>query len=395
MSSFRARLEYILKHSVVINAVFRFCASSFLKFCGLFLRMDEKGVLFSAHGRKYNDSPRCIYEYMIAQPKFKDFHFYWALERPEAEDIPGKCTKIKADTFKYFLTALKCKYWVTCVNIERSLRIKKRRTIYLNTWHGIPIKTVGNEAAGRKDYDFSYLNYFCISGTFEKEIYRRSFCVTERQLLKTGMPRNDFLYHVTNEQILQLKEKLGLPSEKKVILYAPTWRDSKDGGKTYAIRPPMNLEVWRRQLGEQYVILFRTHPYTTKLLNVTFDDFVLDFSNYPSINELMAVSDILISDYSATIFDFSILERPIICFAYDLEEYRRERGFVLNVEEAMPSGIARSEQEVLKQIQTMDYASECAKTKAFKEKYMEFGGNATSRCVETVFGLGEKRGGLQ
>ena len=390
MSGFRTRLEYVLKHSVAINAIFRFCISAFLKFCGLFIRMDEKGVLFSAHGRKYNDSPRCIYEYMIALARFRDFRFYWALENPDEVDIPGNCTKIKADTFKYFLTALKCKYWITCVNIERSLRFKKRQTVYLNTWHGIPIKTVGNEAAGRKDYDFSYLDFFCISGSFEKEVYYRSFCVTERQLLKTGMPRNDFLYNVSQEQIQQLKEKLGLPVEKKVILYAPTWRDSKDGGKTYAIRPPMNLDIWRQRLGSEYVLLFRTHPYTTKLLDVTFDDFVRDYSNYPSINELLAVSEILISDYSATIFDYAILERPIICFAYDLEEYRRERGFVLDVEKEMPNGIARNEQEVLEQIRNMDYALACSKTKEFKERYMEYGGNATSQCVESVFGHEER-----
>ena len=385
MSNFRARLEYLLKHNSVINAVFRFSISSFLKFCGLFIRMDENGVLFSAHGRKYNDSPRCIYENMLKQPRFKAFHFYWALERPDDADIPGNCVKLKADSLRYFLTALKCKYWITCVNIERSLRIKTKKNIYLNTWHGIPIKTVGNEAAGRKDYDFSYVDFFCISGTFEKEVYRRSFCVNENQLLKTGMPRNDFLYHVCEEQIRRIKRKLGLPLEKKVILYAPTWRDSKDGGKTYTIRPPIDLEVWRQQLGTQYVVLFRTHPYTTKLLDIVFDDFVLDFSNYPSVNELMAVSDILISDYSATIFDYSILERPIICFAYDLEEYRHERGFVLDVEKEMPSGVARNEQEVLKQILSMDYAAESAKTRQFKEKFMEFGGNATEQCVDAVF----------
>ncbi len=146
--------------------------------------------------------------------------------------------------------------------------------------------------------------------------------------------------------------------------------------------------MWREKLGDDYILLFRLHPYTTKLLGITFDDFVQDFSNYSSINELMAVSDILVSDYSATIFDYAILERPIICFAYDLDEYRRERGFVLKVENEMPSGIARTEQEVLEQIQHLDYGRECIRTRRFKAKFMEFGGNATVQCVEAVFGGG-------
>ena len=385
MDSFRSRLDYILKHSIVISKIFRSSISTLLKIWGVFIPVDEKGVIFSAHGRKYNDSPRAIYEYMIKQGCFDDYHIYWALETPEDTNIPGHCIKINADTLKYFYLDLKCKYWITCVNIERSLRFKRKRNIYLNTWHGIPIKTIGNEAAGRKDYDFSYIDYFCISGKFEEDVYRRSFCVQEKQLLKVGMPRNDELYHATAEDKLRIREKLGIPNGKKVILYAPTWRDSKDGGKTYAIKPPMNIDYWKDKLEKDYVLLFRAHPYTTKLLNLVFDDFVRDMTSYPSINELMIASDILISDYSATIFDYAILERPIIVFAYDLEEYGRERGFELDVKSEMPSGIAENEEEVIKQILTMDYEKESAQTRIFKGKFQEYGGDATAKCVKALF----------
>ena len=385
MKGFRAKLDYVLKHNAVINKVFKFSASTLVKMMGLFIPVDERAILFSAHGRKYNDSPKAIYEYLVSHPEYKDYKFYWAIEDNYKTEIPGEYTVVKPDTIKYFCTALRCKYWVTCVNIERSLKFKRKKTVYLNTWHGIPIKTVGNEAEGRKDYDFSYIDYFCISGDYETEVYKRSFNVTERQLLKSGMPRNDALYNTTEEEIRSLKEKMGLSLDKKVILYAPTWRDSKDGGKSYQIKPPIDLALWEKELGDRYILLFRTHPYTNELLGVDFNDFVIDCTNYPNINELMKVSDILISDYSATIFDYSILERPIICFAYDLEEYSKERGFAMDIRAEMPGGIAETERDVIARINKGDIESECAAVREFKKKYIEYGTNATEMCVKAMF----------
>lgn len=385
MKGFRAKLDYILKHSIVINKIFKCLASFCIQMLGLFTPMDEKAILFSAHGRKYNDSPKAIYEYLLACPEYADYHFYWAIEDPDCAEIPGKYSIVKPDTLQYFRTALKCKYWVTCVNIERSLKFKRKKTVYLNTWHGIPIKTVGNEAAGRKDYDFSYIDYFCASGDYEIDVYRRAFRVNADQLLKVGMPRNDALYRTSEEEIRGIKENLGLPLDKKILLYAPTWRDSKDGGKSYQIKPPIDLVRWEKELGEEYILLFRTHPYTNELLGVDFNDFVRDYTNYPDINDLMKISDILISDYSATIFDYAILERPIICFAYDLEEYSKARGFAMDLRAEMPGGIAATEDAVLAQIRNCDDETQKAAVRAFKQKYICWGGSATEQCVRAMF----------
>lgn len=385
MNGLRARVDYVLKHNIFINKSFKFLASTGVKALGLFTPMDDKSVIFSAHSRKYNDSPRAIYEYMITRPEFKDYTFYWALDDVNV-DIPGPAIKIIPDTPEYFRTALKCKYWITCVNIERSLRFKRKNCVYLNTWHGIPIKTVGNGAEGRNDYDFSYIDYFCISGDYEISIYEKSFNIPASHMIKTGMPRNDVLYNTTDDEVREIKERIGLPLDKKLLLYAPTWRDSKDGGKSYSIKPPMDLKKWEERLGKDYILLFRIHPYTNKLLGVQYDDFVRDFTSYPNINDLMKIADILISDYSATIFDYSILERPIISFAYDCDEYERERGFAMNIREEMPGGISETEDEVIDRILTMDYKKEISAVRAFKNKYLTYGGEATVKCLEKVFG---------
>lgn len=387
MHGFRAKLDYFLKHNYAFYRFFNATVSMGMKFIGCFIPMNKKMILFSAHSRKYNDSPRTIYEYMISKPEFAGYQYVWALEDPEHVQIPGPATKIKADTPKYFITSLRAKYWITCVNIERGLHYKKKGCKYLNTWHGCSINHCGNAVPGRNDFDFSSIDYMCYESEYHKEILMRDFLAREDAMIPTGLPRNDALYNTTPAEIKTLKEKLGLPLDKKLILYAPTWRDSTDNGQTYAIKPPINVDYWENELKEDYVVMLRTHAYTNKLLGIEFNDFIRDFTTYPQINDLFKVADILISDYSSCIADFSILERPIICFAYDYEDYCAIRGLYLDMEKAMPSGVKRTEQEVISQIKSMDYAAECKLSKEMiKDKITNIGGHATEICVNKMFG---------
>lgn len=386
MHGFRARLDYALKHNYFINKTFRKSMSAYMRAWGCFVPMDDKMIIFSGHTRKYNDSPRAIYEYMIAHPEYKDYKYVWALEDPEHVDVPGPSIKIKADTPEYFKYTLKAKYWITCVNIERSLQYKKKKCVYLNTWHGVAFNCVGNAAGGRNDFDFSHIDLFCYESEYQKEIFKRDMNVREDALIPSGLPRNDSLYHVTKEEVIAIKKKLGLPLDKKILMYAPTWRDSYDKGASYAIKPPMDLKKWEEKLKDKYVLLFRTHAYTTKLLGVEFDDFCLDYTSYPVINDLFKVADILISDYSACIADYSILERPVICFAYDYDDYKSTRGLYIDFAKDMPNGILETEDKVINHILTMDYQKECEKTRdMIKNRFTYLGGHATEMCVEKMF----------
>lgn len=386
MHGFRARLDYALKHNYAIYKVFNVTSSLFMRVWGLFIPTDKMMIVFNAQARKYNDSPRAIYEYMIGKPQFSKYKYVWALEDPDNTIIPGNPIKVKVDTLEYFKMTLKAKYWITCVNIERSLHYKKKDCVYLNTWHGTAFNTIGNMAKGRKDYDFSNVDFFCYESEFQKTICMKSFNTREEAMIPTGYPRNDTLYFVTPEEVKSLKERMGLPLDKKIILYAPTWRDSTDNGKTFAIKPPINIDYWKERLGKEYIVLFRTHTYTNKLLGVVFNDVIRDYTSYPVVNDLFKVADILISDYSSCVTDFCILERPIICFAFDYEEYKEARGLNIDFETEMPSGIKKTEQEVIDHLLSMDYDEECKKTKALKDKYTYIGGHATELCVEKMFG---------
>lgn len=389
MHGFRARLDYILKHNYAVYRLFNWTASSFLKVWGCFIPIDKKMVVFSGHTRKYNDSPRALYEYMLAHPeKYGQYKCVWALEDPANVDVPGNPIKVKSDTLEYFKYTLKAKYWIACVNIERSLHFKKRSCRYLNTWHGTPFKHVGNDAGGRNDFDFGSVDLFCYASDFEKEIYKRAFRVREEAMISTGLPRNDVLYNTTPREVEDIKKRLNLPLNKKIILYAPTWRDSTDNGKTCAIKPPVDARKWEAAFKDDYIVLFRMHAYTNKLLNMEFNDTLRDYSAYPNVNDLFKVADILISDYSASMADYSILERPVLSFAYDYDEYKKERGLYVDYEKEMPSGILRTEDDVIEYILNMDYQKECGKTRTMvKNKMLQYGGDATRMCLERLFGV--------
>ena len=385
----KSRIEYILKHNVIISKCVRGTASLFMRTWGCFVPMDDGMIIFSALSHRYNDSPRAIYEYLIAHPEYSGYRFVWALGDPEHTDIPGPAIKIKADTVQYFRYTLMAKYWIASVNIERSLKYKKKKCRYLNTWHGLSLNHCGNAVPGRKDFDYSNVDFMCYESEYHKKIIMRDFGALEEAMIPSGLPRNDTLYRTTPEEVDAIKTRLGLPKDKKIILYAPTWRDSTDNGQSYTIKPPINVRYWEERLSDRYIVLLRTHAYTTRLLGVEFNDFIRNYTDYPVINDLFKVSDILVSDYSSCIADFSILERPIVCFAYDYEEYSKVRGLYLDFETAMPSGVKRTEEEVIEQILGMDEAEECIKTREMiKNRLTYIGGNATEICVKAL--LGEK-----
>ena len=379
----RQRLVYILKHYAFVQKTYRIVLNLVFRLWGKFIKTDDTCVLFvSFMGMKFNDSPKAIYDYMKGHPEYQKYNCIWAFEHPER--FPELNT-VKIDSFQYFKTALKAKYWVTNTNIERGLNFKKEDQIYLNTWHGIALKHIGNDCPGRKDYDFSTINFLVVSGKYDEKIWKSAFHANEKSYLRSGMPRNEILWHIDNQMKSEIKKKLGISADKKVILYAPTWRESSNGGKSYDIKPPINFINWKKELEKEYIILFRAHHQTTRVLNVEFNDFIRDASLYPAVNDLMIAADILITDYSAIAFDYSILCRPIICFAYDYETYLRDRGTYFDIDEVYPSKSCRNETEVLNKIKEMNYDEECTKTRKFRDMFIEYGIGATEKCVKCLF----------
>lgn len=380
----RRRIIYILKHNPILQMIYRVLASCILRAIGVFVKTDNNLVLFvSFMGMGFNDSPKVIYEYMKKHVEYQNYQCVWAFEHPEKY---AEIDAIKIDSFQYFKAAMKAKYWITNTNIERGLNFKKKDQIYLNTWHGIALKHIGNDCPGRKDYNFNTVNYLVVSGAYDEKVWKTAFNANQNAYLRCGMPRNEELWTRNDEKKQFIREKLGIPVSKKIILYAPTWRESMDGGKSYRIEPPIHIANWKKELGDKYIVLFRAHHQTTKIMGIQFDDFVRDVSEYPNVNELLIVSDILVTDYSAIAFDYSILCKPIFCYAYDYEMYLKERGTYFEIDKMYPNKSCRTEDELLGRIKKINYEMECCNTKRFRDVFIQYGVGATEACIKAVFG---------
>ena len=211
--------------------------------------------------------------------------------------------------------------------------------------------------------------------------------------MEIGYPRNDFLINHTQEDIRMIKEKLEIPEDKKVILYAPTWRDNQhEAGTGFTYDLNVDFDALRQELGDEYVILFRVHYLVAS--KFSFDDyegFIYNVSNYDDINHLYLIADLLITDYSSVFFDYGILKKPMLFYMYDLEDYKDSiRGFYFGIDK-LPGKIITKEEEL------PDAIRDSIDNFVYDDKYREFNetfskredGQASKRFVDWVF-RGEK-----
>ena len=374
-----------IKNSHRIKRVYSLAGSAAVRALGVFVKTDPRLILFNSFGgKKYDDSPRAVYEHMIRDPRFAGYRLVWAFHDPEKHEVPG-AEKIRTDTFHYFRTALRACCWVSNSGIERGLSFKKPQTLYVNTWHGTPLKKMGNDLPAEKNrirYDFDIQ---CAQSEYEAEIYQRAFGLRKGTVIKTGLPRNDELARADAGEQAARKKKLGIPADKTVILYAPTFRDyDRDDSKRCQIKLPLDPAVWEKELGDGYIVLFRAHYEVARVSGSFTDaDFVTDVSGYDNINDLMIASDMLITDYSSMMFDYSIMEKPIYIYAYDYDEYQKKRGMYFDVRKELSGGDIPEEQ-LLKLIAEADKNAVKRKVAAFRNKYVTEYGHAAQKVADII-----------
>ena len=330
------------------------------------LPIDDKLVVFEAfRSTKYADSPKAIYEYMLSAPEYRDYKFIWAFEHPEKHpELQNSRTKlVKHETNGYYTAFARAKFWV--VNGWIPLRIQKKPgQIALQCWHGTPLKrlrydipasadTTHREAAFRdNDIDMVRYDYFISPSRWASKTFISAFNLKKLGkadiMIETGYPRNDYLLTYPKSDIARLKKKFDLPTDKKVILYAPTWRDDQlVQGEGYEYQTPVNFEYLRDKLSDEYIILFRAHNLVANAFDFSkYEGFIYDVSNADDINELYVISDVLVTDYSSVFFDYANLRRPVLFFMYDKEHYEKDlRGFYLDLD-TLPGGIVTTEAQL-------------------------------------------------
>lgn len=361
------------------------------------LRMQDNLVFMESFlGKSYSDSPKYIYEYMLSNKM--DYKFVWSVQ--ERKEIPGNPIQVKRFSLRYFYYLARAKYWVSNSRLPKYLD-KREGNVYLQTWHGTPLKTlvfdIKDIFSADPNYKINFYNqsrrwdYLSSPNHYSSEIFERAFKYN-KTMLEYGYPRNDILYQRNNESdISVIKKRLNIPLDKKVILYAPTWRDDEFFARgRYKFTLKLELDKLQSQLGDDYIVLLRTHYFIANEIDVTeYKGFVYDFSLFDDIAELYLVSDILITDYSSVFFDYANLKRPILFYTYDIEKYRDQlRGFYISMESEVPGPLLMTTEEVIDAIQNIDEMQLNYKSKydKFYNKYCHWdNGQASEKTVKTVF----------
>ena len=372
------------------------------------LKIDEKLIIFSAFaGSSYTCSPKAIYEYIVKDPKYKSYKFVWAFKKPEekAKYFNDKRTTIvKYNSKEFFEKLSQAKYWVFNFKTPEYF-IKKQEQIFIQCWHGTPLKRLGcdieiekgNKATELKDIHKSYIDdakkydYFISPSKFATEKFCSSFGLNklnkENIIIEKGYPRNEYLFKFKQEEVNEIKKKNNIPKNKKVILYAPTFRDNQyQAGKGHTYKLGINLLRLKEELDEDYIILMRLHYLVSNNIDVSqFKNFVYDVSDYEDINELYVISDLLITDYSSVFFDYANLKRPILFYMYDLEEYKNNiRDFYIDLDE-LPGPIVKNEKDLIVNIKNIESINKeyASKYKDFRNKYNYLdNGEVTAKVVK-------------
>ena len=369
-----------------------------------FIPTNKKTVLFIAfHGRGYTDNPRSLYEYMIKQDRFKDYRFIWAIKNHKQKKIDIAGAKvIEYFSIPYFYYLARSHYCV--VNCKLPMYVlKKKNQVYLQTWHGTPLKKLAydievpegttfyrsgmTEDMMHETYrqDVEKYNYMISPSAFTTEVFQSAFRINKERLIETGYPRNDLLSNYSLEDVLQIKKQLGIPLDKKVLLYAPTWRDNSYVTKGYTFKLEVHFDKWQKALQDDYVVIFKPHYLIVNDFDIDqFKGFVYFVPPEEDIRNLYIISDALITDYSSVFFDYAILNRPIYFYMYDLASYRDElRGFYLDIYQDLPGKIIEDENLLLEEMKKpFDYQ----KMSLFNQKFNNHeDGLASQRVVNIVF----------
>ncbi|MFM9614881.1 glycosyl transferase family A [Streptomyces sp. V2] len=356
-------------------------------------------VLYASFsGRQYSDSPRAVYEELVRRGD--ELEHIWVVEDKRAQ-IPEGVKVIRRWSRDWYEALGRSRYIVTNTHLPHWIRRREGQVI-VQTWHGTPLKRIGHDIDSVQFADRKYLtkvaeetpswSFLVSPNRFSTPIMKRAFQY-DGEILESGYPRNDILLAPKTEDLARtVRERIGLPEGKKVVLYAPTWRDDqfyRAGNYKFDLR--VDVKKAREQLGEDHVLLVRKHSNIVDAVPGAGDGFVFDVSSYPDIAELYLITDVLVTDYSSLMFDFANTGRPMLFFTYDLEYYRDQlRGFYFDFERQAPGPLLQTSDGLIEALGDIEriHASYADAYTEFKKMFCDLDdGHAAERVITRMLEL--------
>ena len=362
--------------------------------------IDKKKVLFYSHGGKqYSCNPKYLFEYIIDRYS-NAFTYIWSVNAPNI--LPDKYKDI--ETVKYmsflFIYHVLTAGIIIYNNIIHSYLPIRKRQIVVNTWHGggaykkihtdafrhkkniSNIKVINRISANAVKYVISSCEKFT-------EVSSKVWTIPPEKFLPIGMPRNDIFFNLQDNIAKKVKDQFCIEYEKKIVLYAPTYRGNyrNTDKMSFYLNVQYLLQILNNKFGNNFVLLYRRHFADKNSLDVQNVN-VISASDYPDMQELLCAADVLITDYSSSVWDFSFTFKPCFLFTPDLDEFKEKRGVYTPIEE-WPFPFAKTSEQLIANIQNFDQEEY---TKAIKSHHKALGsyehGTAAKQFCDVLFNEG-------
>lgn len=353
-------------YSAVYCKILKLCVRLFY-----YLPVDNKKiVMLHNYGQGYGDSPKYMTEEILRRKL--PYKIVWLVKNLHSH-LPSQVRKVNINRIKSVYELATAKVIVTTLKGRYNLK-KKKSQFFIYVPHGqIGAKYVERQAGntiGKVYHDASRWHssisdlFLSSSKIFTEEML--TWYWYDGEVMECGLPRNDIFFHYTNEDVKRIKKGVGIPDNVKIVLYAPTFRN-EPSNEPYAVDTERLLDALERKNGNRWIFLFRAHPNFIWYGKPSFEysDKVLDVTSYPDMQDLLLISDVLITDYSSTMFDFNLMHRPVFLFTKDVEAYQKMRGlkdwyfkvpfpFCHNNDELVEAIKSYDEQEYLKKCKEFD-----------------------------------------
>lgn len=302
---------------------------------------NNKIFLESYYGSQYGCNPKYISEYIVNNYSKGKFDVVWSFTNLDGKESIKGVRKVKTMSLKYFYELCTSKIIITNYRTT-DMFIKRKNQYYIQTWHSsLRLKKIEKDAKEtlKPEYiemakrDSKKLDLLLSGCRYSTKIFRDAFWY-DGKILECGTPRNDLFFMEGEENKKYIKEKLGIAPDKKVILYAPTFR--KDNKlDVYNIDYDKVTMALKNKFGGEWVFIIRLHPHlVNRSKEIIKGQDIIDATKYDDIQELLSISDVLISDYSSLMFDFAPTKRPCFLYVPDLYEYtKNDRGLYFDIEE--------------------------------------------------------------
>jgi CDP-glycerol glycerophosphotransferase len=358
----------------------------------------RNAILYESYfGKQFSDSPRRVFEELVRRAPDLE---HLVVVRDQQVALPDGAVPVPNRSRLHHEALAQARYIVTNVHLPSHFE-RAPDQVVLQTWHGVGTKRIGLDIENVQFANVGYQaklarevaswDYLISPNPFTSPILRRAFGY-EGPLLETGAPRNDLFHRPDrDEAAATTRKRLGIDPARQIVLYAPTWRDSLfTAAGRYRLDLRFDLARAAQALGDDYVILFRKHSNVIDKLPTRMLRGVIDASDYPDVQDLLLVADVLVSDYSTLMCDFANTGRPMLFYTYDLDHYRDQlRGFYFDFEAEVPGPLITEEADLVPAIldATAIRAKYDAQYRAFADRFCAWDdGRATARVLDAVFG---------